>query len=67
MSQPFPFYPRHTADPICKKALTSLGLTTIAQDGEMKLPKYDEKVGMIGDGTNMLSAETKNGVIVIKQ
>ncbi|QKG83601.1 DUF4097 domain-containing protein [Kroppenstedtia pulmonis] len=50
-----------------KKAPTSLRLTTIAEDVEITLPKYHKKTGMIGDGANMLSAVTKNGVIVIKQ
>lgn len=49
-----------------KKVPTSLQLTTVGQDIEMTLPKYDKKTNMIGNGANVLSAETKDGVIMIK-
>ena len=49
-----------------KKAPTSLRLMTARKDIEITLPNYDKKAHMIGDGANLLSAETKDGVIVIK-
>ncbi|GIN94079.1 hypothetical protein J22TS1_51300 [Siminovitchia terrae] len=49
-----------------KKVPTSLQVTTVGPDIENTLPKYDKKTHMIGNGANVLSAETKDGVITIK-
>lgn len=49
-----------------KKAPVSLQITTVAEDVVITLPKYDKETHMIGDGANMLSAETKDGVIMIR-
>lgn len=49
-----------------KKVPASLQLTTTGPDIEITLPKYDKKTRMIGNGANVLSAETKDGVIRIK-
>ena len=48
-----------------KKAPTSLQLMTVGEGMEISLPNYDKKTSIIGDGTNILSAETKYGFIVI--
>lgn len=49
-----------------KKAPDSLQITTVGPDIKVALPKYDKNTQMIGNGANMLSAETQDGVIVIK-
>ncbi|HBZ11808.1 MAG TPA: hypothetical protein DEO65_18400 [Bacillus bacterium] len=49
-----------------KESPTSLQLLTTGEDVEITLPKYNKKTGNIGDGSNILSAETKDGVIAIK-
>ncbi|WP_397540259.1 DUF4097 family beta strand repeat-containing protein [Rummeliibacillus pycnus] len=50
-----------------KKTPTSLQLKNSgAGDIKIKLPKYDKKTHIIGDGTNILSTETEDGSIVIK-
>ncbi|MBU5265551.1 DUF4097 family beta strand repeat-containing protein [Virgibacillus proomii] len=49
-----------------QKAPISLQFITEGEDIEVTLPKYDKKTHMIGDGTNMLSAKTKYGGIMIK-
>ena len=50
-----------------KLAPSSLQLITAGEDIEITLPKYDKKTSTIGDGVNMLSAETKYGFVVIKK
>lgn len=49
-----------------QKAPTSLQFITEGEDIEVTLPKYDKKTHMIGDGSNILSAKTKDGGIMIK-
>ncbi|MEI3613126.1 DUF4097 family beta strand repeat-containing protein [Pseudogracilibacillus sp. SO30301A] len=49
-----------------KEPPTSLQLTTDGPDIVIKLPTYDKETNLIGSGTNMLSAETKDGRILIK-
>ncbi|MBM7713515.1 DUF4097 and DUF4098 domain-containing protein YvlB [Bacillus thermophilus] len=48
------------------KSPTSLQFITEGEDIEVTLPKYDKKTHMIGDGSNILSAKTKDGGIMIK-
>ncbi|MFF5994539.1 DUF4097 family beta strand repeat-containing protein [Lysinibacillus sp. KU-BSD001] len=49
-----------------KKTPTSLQLMMTSEDTKITLPKYDKKTHTIGDGANILSAETKYGFIVIE-
>ena len=50
-----------------KLAPSSLQLITSGEDIEITLPKYDKKTSTIGDGVNILSAETKYGYVVVKK
>ncbi len=49
-----------------KEPPTSLQLTTDGPDIVIKLPTYDKETNLIGSGSNMLFAETKDGRILIK-
>lgn len=49
-----------------KKAPTSLQLVTAGEDVKIALPQYDRDTHIIGNGTNRLSAQTKDGGIVIR-
>lgn len=44
----------------------SLQLTTAGEDIEILLPKYNKNTHMIGEGVNILSAETEDGAVLIK-
>lgn len=48
-------------------APSSLQLITAGEDIDITLPKYDKKTSTIGDGVNILYAETKYGLVVIKK
>lgn len=50
-----------------KLAPSSLQLITVGEDIEITLPKFDKKTSIIGNGVNILSAETKYGFVVIKK
>lgn len=49
-----------------KKAPDSLRITTAGEDIEIMMPNYNKKTHIIGEGVNILSAETKDGAVLIK-
>jgi DUF4097 and DUF4098 domain-containing protein YvlB len=48
-----------------KASPVSLHIMAESEDVDIALPQYDQKTHMIGDGENRLSAETKDGVVVV--
>ncbi|GKV56951.1 hypothetical protein NCCP2222_28980 [Sporosarcina sp. NCCP-2222] len=51
---------------IYKTAPSSLKLSTSGEIVKVELPSFDQKTGIIGKGTNILSIETKDGMIQVK-
>lgn len=49
-----------------KQTPNSLLLTTAGEDIKILFPKYNKNTHMIGEGVNILSAETEDGAILIK-
>lgn len=45
---------------------SSLKVLTSGEIVKVELPSYNQKTGIIGEGTNMLSIETKDGMIQVK-